>query len=285
MATTPASTELGGPGRPVGVNTVLFSPFSLEEAVQRAAACGYDGVELAALKGMCEHLELDRWPEQVEQVRDLAGTAGLRLLSMEEASLEPTRLEKALAAAEALGIGVVNVGPGGRSEDPEALGRTIDSLREGVKRAADHGVRLCVKAHVGAAMFNTPTTLQVLDAIPEQTLGVDVDPSHLYRSGEDPAQAVKAVLPRVHHVHIRDCPAGSGGPGPIAAQACGRGDMDLLGFCRVLVDGNYQGPVCLEVIGAKPEHSLADLVTVAAASRGYLAAAFTALTGAGAATS
>jgi hypothetical protein len=37
-----------------------------------------------------------------------------------------------------------------------------------------------------------------------------------------------------------------------------------------MVDGGYIGPVVLEVIGAKPEHSLAQISIVAAETYGYL---------------
>ncbi|MNI99855.1 hypothetical protein D3C73_1590460 [compost metagenome] len=53
-------------------------------------------------------------------------------------------------------------------------------------------------------------------------------------------------------------------------QACGRGDIDLFGYCKAMVDGGYSGPVVLEVIGATPEHSLAQVSIVAAESYGYL---------------
>ncbi|UUZ97881.1 hypothetical protein LJK87_05270 [Paenibacillus sp. P25] len=47
------------------------------------------------------------------------------------------------------------------------------------------------------------------------------------------------------------------------------GDIDLFGYCKVLVESGYDGPVCLEVIGAKG-HSLAQVSIVAAESYGYL---------------
>ncbi|MGC8489677.1 MAG: sugar phosphate isomerase/epimerase family protein, partial [Clostridia bacterium] len=59
-------------------------------------------------------------------------------------------------------------------------------------------------------------------------------------------------------------------PGPIELQACGRGDIDLQQYCAELVAGDYAGPVCLEVIGAGPQHDLAQVTTVAAESYGYL---------------
>ena len=54
----------------LGANSVLFAGYGLETAMQYIAAAGYDGVELSAIKGMCEHLELDRYGEQVTQIRE-----------------------------------------------------------------------------------------------------------------------------------------------------------------------------------------------------------------------
>ena len=51
-------------------------------------------------------------------------------------------------------------------------------------------------------------------------------------------------------------------------QACGRGDIDLFGYFKAMVDQNYNGPVDLEVIG--PEQSLEDATRIAAESYGYM---------------
>ena len=47
----------------LGVNTVLFKKFPVREAVLMAKRAGYDGVELSAIQGMCEHLVLGRMGE------------------------------------------------------------------------------------------------------------------------------------------------------------------------------------------------------------------------------
>jgi sugar phosphate isomerase/epimerase len=52
-------------------------------------------------------------------------------------------------------------------------------------------------------------------------------------------------------------------------QACGRGEIDLLGYVRVLLESGYDGPVDLEIIGAG-EYELARCAIIAAESRGYL---------------
>jgi len=253
----------------LGVNTVLFKDFDIETAVRHIALCGYDGVELSAIQGMCEHLVLDHWPEQVEELRRIATENDISYLSMEVASLDRARLTKAFEAAQALGIPIINVGPGGKKDVEEDVLHSIAQLSALSELAATYGVTLCVKAHVGNAIYNTATTLRAMEAIHNESFGIDMDPSHVYRAGENPEEALPQVLSRVKHIHIRDCKGREAGPGQIALQACGRGDIELAAYCEAMVTGGYSGPVCLEVIGANG-HSLAEVSIIAAESYGYL---------------
>lgn len=253
----------------LGVNSVLFRDFDLPTAARQIARCGYDGIELAAIAGMCEHLALDRWKQQAADIRTIADENGLALLSIEVGALDEERLRPAFEAAGALGVPVVNVGPGGRMGNPDDLQSSLDRLRAMADVAHGMGVTLCVKAHVGQAIHDTATTLAAMEAVSSPGFGVDMDPSHIHRANEDPADALRAVLSRVRHVHIRDCKGRTGGPGDIALQACGRGDINLWEYCRTLVTGGYDGPVCLEVIGAN-DRALTDVAVVAAESYGFL---------------
>lgn len=118
-------------------------------------------------------------------------------------------------------------------------------------------------------MFNTPTTLRVMENVGSDAFGIDMDPSHIYRSGENPEEALPQVIDRVKHIHIRDCLGRQQGPGTPANQACGRGDIDLFAYLAVLVQSGYEGPVNLEVIGAT-RLSLPETAIIAAESYGYL---------------
>jgi sugar phosphate isomerase/epimerase len=260
----------------LGVNTVLFGGHDLETAFKHIAWAGYDGVELSAIKGMCEHLELDRWEAQAEAIKALASAHHLELLSMEEAALNEERLEKAFAAAEALGIPVVNIGPGGASDNEADFQRQTDLMARMADRAARRGVVLCVKAHVKACIYNTPTTVRAMKKIASRGFGIDMDPSHIYRAGENPVEALPPVLSRLRHIHIRDCKGRGPSPGEPMDQACGRGDIDLNGYFKVMVQGGYDGPVCLEVIGAG-KYELSHKAIVAAESYGYVNACLKAL--------
>ena len=197
----------------LGCNSVLFDGFDFATAATVHRPAGYDGIEVSAIKGMCEHLDLDDWQEGGRDIARIAADNGLQLLSMEVGGLDEARLERAFEAAAGIGIPVVNVGPGGKSGDAADLRERTELIARMAERAAAHGVTLCVKAHVGQAIVDTPTTLEAMEAIKSPAFGIDMDPSHIYRAGENPADALPRVLPRVRHIHIRDCKGRQQGPG------------------------------------------------------------------------
>lgn len=255
----------------LGANSVLFGGYDLETAFKYIALSGYDGIELSAIDGMSEHLVLSRWADIAPEVQRLAQTYNLELLAMEQPSRDPAKMEQAMQAAIEIGIPIINCGPGGKTGEPGSLEQTIDELGKLVQMAERYGVTLCVKAHVGASVYNTPTTLKVMEAISSPNFGIDMDPSHIYRANENPVEAIAAVISRVKHVHIRDCKGRQQGPGKPEMQANGRGDIDLVGYVRVLHENGYTGPLDLEIIGAK-EYSIEQCCVIAAESRGHIQA-------------
>ena len=52
----------------LGVNSVLFKSVDVKTAMKAIKMAGYDGVELSAIQGMCEHLVLDAWETQAPLV-------------------------------------------------------------------------------------------------------------------------------------------------------------------------------------------------------------------------
>jgi sugar phosphate isomerase/epimerase len=255
----------------LGANSVLFGGHDLETAFKYLAMAGYDGIELSAIDGMSEHLVLDHWRELAPQIKQYVQTYGLELLAMESPSQDPARMETAYQAAVEIGIPIVNCGPGGKTGDAASLQQSIESIGKLADRAAHYGVTLCVKAHVGAAIWNTPTTVELMNAVTSPAFGIDMDPSHIWRAGENPVEAIAAVIKRVKHVHIRDCKGRQMNPGKPEFQANGRGDIDLLGYVRVLYENGYNGPLDLEVIGAK-DYDVIQCAIIAAETRGHMQA-------------
>ena len=255
----------------LGANSVLFGGHDMETAFKYIALAGYDGIEISAIDGMSRHLVLDNWREIAPEVRRLAQAYNLELLAMEQPSHDKTKMEQAMQAAVEAGIPIINCGPGGKSNDEASFQQSLNELGELAEMAERYGITLCVKAHVGQAVFDTPTTLRAMQALSSPALGIDMDPSHIYRAGENPVEAIAAVISRVKHVHIRDCKGRQQGPGAPEMQANGRGDIDLVGYIRVLHENGYAGPLDLEIIGAK-EYTVDRCIAIAAESRGHMQA-------------
>jgi sugar phosphate isomerase/epimerase len=252
----------------LGVNSVLFKHYSFAQAAEAIAKCGYDGVEISAISGMCEHLQPDNWRKQKKEIKSILEATGLKILSSEVASQDPKRLKHAFEAAQYFGIPVINIGPGGKSNVEEDFLACVERLNKLSEIAAKYKVTLCCKAHVGGAIFNTPTTLRAMELVNNAYFGIDMDPSHIYRAGEKPEDALASVLPRMKHIHIRDCKGNGPSPGIPSLQTCGRGDINLYGYIKAMVNAGYDGPVCLEVIG--PEQDIVEATRIASESYGYM---------------
>ena len=257
----------------LGANSLLFGSWDMETAFKYLKMAGYDGIEMSAIDIMSQHLVLSRWQECAPEIVRLSNEYDLELLAMEQSSRDPELMELAFQAAVETGIPIINCGPGGVSDDESTYQQVLDELGALVGRAEHYGVILCVKAHVGNYIYNTPTSLRILGDITSPNFGLDMDPSHIHRAGENPVEAIEAVIHRIKHVHIRDCKGQQQGPGAPEDQANGRGDIDLVGYIRVLHEHGYTGPLNLEVIGTKRlGHSLEQCCIIGAEARGHMQA-------------
>ena len=190
----------------LGVNSVLFQGARPGDGDAAHRVGRVRRHRASAIKGMCEHLDLDRWQEQADEIQ----RAGRR-----------ARAGAAEHGSGVAGRGAADQGVRGRrrrsacpsSTSVRAARRTWrrTSQRQTDLMAADGGQggaatasTLCVKAHVGASIYNTPTTLRAMEKIASPAFGIDMDPSHIYRAGENPAEALPAgARPRAAHPHPR----------------------------------------------------------------------------------
>src|SRR5438876_3990588 len=146
------------------MNTVLFGSAELRTALQHVAWAGYRYVELAAIAGMCEHVHIG---DPVHAVKALLAEFGLEPTAMEAATTDRDRLRGLFGLARQLGIGIVNIGSGGKTGDETSTRESINHIRELAKLAGDAGVRLAVKPHVGSAIYDSATGLRLLNEVTE----------------------------------------------------------------------------------------------------------------------
>jgi len=86
---------------------------------------------------------------------------------------------------------------------------------------------------------------KLIDALPEQTLGVDLHPSGLILGGHAPREAVELLGPHVLHVHACDAVREAAG-GHANEVALGRGTADFPELLGRLTEFDYRGWVTVE---------------------------------------
>lgn len=257
----------------LGCNSVLFGGCSLGRALELMRLLAFDGVELACLPGMADHVRVDMSSAELAAVKEQLAASGLPALAMEAATnlAKPESrawFRQALQAAAAIGIPIVTSGSGGPQTDV-GLKEAIDNVREVSRMAADLGVAFALKPHVGIAVHNTETALRVVEAVPELSFGINFDASHLFREGETPQDSARRLGKKILHVHIRDNRGREKQVAPPDGQIPGRGWIDLPAVLTSLRSVGYAGAVDLEVIGAA-KLPVEQCVAIGGESRGYL---------------
>lgn len=257
-------------------NTVVFGRADLETALEHIAWAGYDGVELAAIPNMAEHLDVRGDAGHIAAIREAAERHRLALVAIEATgnmldAAGRSHLEGALERARDLGVRVVNIGSGGRSGDERAWRPIMEQLGYLAERASRLGVKLGVKAHVGAAVWNGATLRRMLEEVGSPSLGVNFDPSHIFRAGHDswPDLVARELEGHIVACHMRDNLSRDKEVSPPRNQVPGNGRIDLKGVLYGLNDAGFKGYLSFECIGAG-SYRLSLQASLAAEARGYL---------------
>jgi sugar phosphate isomerase/epimerase len=235
-------------------------------AIQHVSWAGYKYVELAAIAGMCEHISIGQDPEEI---KGALAEVGLTVTAMEAATNDRDRLIGLFKLASEVGIQIVNIGSGGKTGDEDSTKEAVEKMRDFAKLAGDHGVTLAVKPHVGQAIYNAETGLRLMNEVTEPSIGLNFDPSHLFRANETPEEVAGRWNDKIVTSHFRDCPWREGSPGTPDLQVPGRGIVNIPATLAALKAVGYAGPLNLEIIGAGG-WELSRGMGIVAESRGYL---------------
>jgi sugar phosphate isomerase/epimerase len=218
---------------------------------------------------MASHVGGDVSQGFLDKVREMAEENCLELSSIEAGGVRDD-FDDVLRTASNLGIPVVAIGSGGSMNDEESFKEVVTRVSEAAERGEKYGVKMAVKAHVNAAVYNSETCLRLLKEVDSSYVGINFDPSHIFRAGEKPEEAAKKIGKGIIHSHFRDAPkAEMGPPGTPFEQIPGTGKIDLAATVAALQDVGYEGYLSLEVIGGKGM-SEAQLMAVASRSQGYV---------------
>jgi len=258
-------------------STNAYTKFALTDACDRIAAAGYKAVEILA---DAPHAYPETYSDhEAQRLKERLASLGLApvavnantamgyfkplptLLTFEPSLISPNEVHRedrialyrqAIALANKLGAPVVTI-TGGRPGDIVALGYKVDPpdvlrerLLEGLEhvvRAADlGGVDLALEPEPGMLIETTAQVKSILDEVDHPRLGANVDIGHAWCAGDDPAESIRILGPRVKHLHLEDIKDRRH-----YHLIPGLGEIDFASVRRALDEIGYAGAAAVEL--------------------------------------
>jgi predicted dehydrogenase/sugar phosphate isomerase/epimerase len=254
---SPPRASLADAWSRVGCSLLTFRKLELWSAVEQVRALGFTALDVAAVPGFCDQVDVLAGAAPFEELAWRLADAGLRVSSVNAHPgdvagpdhLGVTRSVRAsLAAARALGAKVLTIPPG-PDVPPEAweatAARVAGRVRGWLDLADAEGVRLSLEApHVYTLADDLQKARRLFDLVGDPRIGCTFDTSHAQRGHHRPlVECLSAVGAEVVHVHLRDSALGR------ITVTPGKGDCDYQPMLRALVAGGYRGDFNFELEG------------------------------------
>jgi L-ribulose-5-phosphate 3-epimerase len=230
---------------PLAGHTNSYHTYGFDEALRGIAAAGFEHVELSAVPGWTEHVQLDG----TEEVQAKLAEHGLAAVSLSGHSDLTTRegLEhgiKAVRWAADYGLPIVNTAVGGHASKEESEQAFLQNIGELADVAEEAGVVVALEIH-GDIMASGRKTLPLLEKIGRDSVKVNYDTANVeFYSGDKAVDDLEAIAPHLAHVHLKDT---VGGKGVWNFGAIGSGSVDFTRVLEILDRAGYSGPFSVEL--------------------------------------
>ncbi|MGH2557739.1 MAG: sugar phosphate isomerase/epimerase family protein [Thermomicrobiales bacterium] len=235
-------------------STLTCPAWSMEQVVEAANSCGYQGVELRALGG--EILDASMPPAERRRIKRLADDAGIaiccvdcsvRLASGGEPDVVARELFGFLELAREWESPLVRVFPGpwpSANTQDQVMDAMVAILDRTLPAAERLGVAVALETHDSFA--SAILVGELLARVPHHAFGAlwDIYQPHLL--GETPHQVFAALGHRILHVHFKDARRIGEMPNGWQLAPLGAGDLPV----RAILDGlrhrGYDGWLSVE---------------------------------------
>jgi sugar phosphate isomerase/epimerase len=225
----------------LGVFTVLFRGMAFEQMLDKVRGLGLDCVELGTGNypgnEHCDPATLLADPAALRTFQSQMQQSGLFIsgLACQSNPLHPNRamareahetFERTVLLAEKLEVPVINLISGCPGESHEAKYPNwpgfawppdfpelwewqwrevaVPYWKKAAEFARAHGIKkLAIEMHPGFTVFNVETALRLREKVGE-TIGVNLDPSHLWWNGVELPAAIEALKGSIFHCHAKD---------------------------------------------------------------------------------
>lgn len=241
----------------LGCSTLLYGKLPLATALGGISKAGYAAIELCAIPGMSPHVSPELDADGRKAVRDLVAGYGLAIESIGASGWfdyqNPDKLISILQLAADLGAPAVTSGAGGADGDEESYQALLKVLRERLLGPAEElGVVISLKPHVGNYVCRRESILRFGSDLDSPWVGVNIDPSHLFRTDPelDPEETIALCGKHIRTGRIRDTRERVAAVGPPQNQVPGGGAINLPAVVKAYREHTKLDYLTVEIVGA-----------------------------------
>ena len=172
----------------LGIQSYSLRRFKFEDAIRIAS----EDLEVKYIEAFPGHLPPAK--EEIDALKKLEGKYGVKVIShgVNHMPNERDKLVRLFEFAKEAGIEVLTADP-----DPEAIPLVSEV-------AEKYGIKVAIHNHGPGHRYARFEDVLELTKDYSELLGMCLDTGHLARAEEDIVEAVKALGPRLHGIHLKD---------------------------------------------------------------------------------
>ena len=228
-----------------------YHGFDTDQALEGAAAAGFQFVELCAVKGWTENVLPDMEKAEIDHIKMKMATLHLTPIALsghcnllDEKRLDDFQKNIRLAAEFGCKYIISSAGEAHFGKDErladDALAENIKGLLPDLKKT---GLVLGLEVH---GLYGTGASLRpVIEKVASDLVGVAYDTGNvMFYGGKECSEEIKTCAEIVKYVHLKDK---IGGKGEWNFPAVGKGELNLEAFITYLNSKGYDAPYSIEI--------------------------------------
>jgi L-ribulose-5-phosphate 3-epimerase len=234
---------------PIGCSTNCYHGFDLDTALRGIAGAGFAWVELTSVIDYTEHVMPEGMSsDDIYALVEKLHSYNLSPMSLSGHSNLASRegvksFKRRLDFAEAIGIPVVNTGPG-EVETPSGRNRFFEYISDVAEHAEKTGVTVALETH-GELTGSGKAAAEVVRRVDNPRIRINYDTGNvIFYGGARPEDDLRFALPFLAHMHLKDK---RGGRKVWDFPPLGRGEVDFHAIFQTLAASVYAGPISVEI--------------------------------------
>ena len=223
-----------------------FHSYSADEALAGIAEAGYRYVELSAVPGWTEHVDVHADPADTRAKLEHYGLQAVSISGHSDLTTDEG-LGHGLAVvrwAERFGVPIVNTAIGGHAHVEESEAAFLANIGTLADAAQAAGLVIALEIH-GDLMATGALAASLLDRIGHPAVRVNYDTANVeHYSGARAEDDLPLIADRVANVHLKDA---RGGRGDWDFPAIGEGHVDFGRVVEILRGAGSEGLYSVEI--------------------------------------